>query len=276
MQTVAAFFDLDGTLLPAPSLEKRFFRILRQQKAIRIGNCFAWLHEATRALPRGINHVLYGNKAYLQGVRVSNLNLLTIPPFFPRALECVVWHSERRHSIVLVSGTLEPMAQMAAAALEAALAKFRVHASIRVFATQLENAAGAWTGRIEGEAMFGEAKSRAMRCFAAACGIDLSNCFAYGDSASDRWMLEAVGKPVAVNPSDDLKRISARNRWDIVRWNAEKPPTQTQNVRRSESAEQTARDPQASSARNGFEEILMAAEIDREGPLARMSSEFKA
>lgn len=276
MQTVAAFFDLDGTLLPAPSLEKRFFPILRQQKAIRIGNCFAWLREATRLMPRGINHVLYGNKVYLRGVRVSEVDSLTTPPFFPQALERVLWHAERGHDIALVSGTPEPLAQMAAATLESALAQRGICTSLEVFATRLETAAGSWTGRIVGEAMFGEAKARAVRRFAAARGIDPSNCFAYGDSANDRWMLEAVGKPVAANPSDDLKRIAARNRWDIVRWNEEKPRTQTQNARRSQDAEQTVHDPQTSSQRNGFEEMRIAAEIGREAPLARMSSEFKA
>lgn len=276
MQTVAAFFDLDGTLLPAPSLEKRFFRILRQQKAIRIGNCFAWLREATRLLPRGINHVLYGNKVYLRGVRVSEVDSLTIPPFFPQALERLLWHAERGHDIVLVSGTLEPLAQMAAATLESALAQRGICTSLEVFATRLETAAGSWTGRIVGEAMFGEAKARAVRRFAAACAIDLSNCFAYGDSANDRWMLEAVGKPLAANPSDDLKRIAARNRWDIVSWNEEKPRTQTQNVRRSQNAEQTPRDPQASSPRNGLEEMRMALESRQRVQVARAASEFKA
>src|SRR5258708_17456440 len=37
---VAAFFDLDGTLLARPSLERRFFFELRDQRAIPVGNYF--------------------------------------------------------------------------------------------------------------------------------------------------------------------------------------------------------------------------------------------
>ncbi len=67
--------------------------------------------------------------------------------------------------------------------------------------------------------MFGEEKARAIRRFAAASEIELSRCFAYGDSTNDQWMLEAVGRPTAVNPSSDLARIAARNGWPVLLWN---------------------------------------------------------
>jgi len=69
--------------------------------------------------------------------------------------------------------------------------------------------------------MFGEAKARAVRRIAAHENLDLQRCFAYGDSASDRWMLEAVGKPAAANPSNDLARIARRNDWVVLRWGKE-------------------------------------------------------
>src|SRR4029077_10693445 len=40
---VAAFFDLDGTLILRPSLERRFFAELRQRRAIPMRNYFLWL-----------------------------------------------------------------------------------------------------------------------------------------------------------------------------------------------------------------------------------------
>src|SRR4029077_4818016 len=43
---VAAFFDLDGTLTPGPSLEKRFFRRLRYRKLIGRANYLRWIWEA--------------------------------------------------------------------------------------------------------------------------------------------------------------------------------------------------------------------------------------
>ena len=40
---VAAFFDLDGTLVALPSLERSFFRMLRCRAAIPAKNYFLWL-----------------------------------------------------------------------------------------------------------------------------------------------------------------------------------------------------------------------------------------
>ena len=61
---VAAFFDLDGTLLPLPSLERRFVGTLRGRNAIPAKNYFRWLAQAFTAagnpsspLPKTIGHI---------------------------------------------------------------------------------------------------------------------------------------------------------------------------------------------------------------------------
>ena len=64
---VAAFFDLDGTLMPLPSMEQRFFRILRYRGEIPLKNYFLWLREAVGLLPRGISAMTHANKMYQIG-----------------------------------------------------------------------------------------------------------------------------------------------------------------------------------------------------------------
>ncbi len=230
---IAAFFDLDGTLISLPSLEMRFFSLLRYRRVVGIRNYFAWIAESLRLLPRGINPILHANKMYLRGVSTAERDSLRLPSFSAEAMERVVWHAEREHLIVIVSGTLEPLAERAARAMEAELAARGLHSAIRVCATLLEAKNEAWTGRIVGEAMFGEAKARAIRRFAATEDLDLQRCFAYGDNATDKWMLEPVGKPAAVNPTSDLARIARRNEWAVLRWRKEK--TFTQRTQSSQS-----------------------------------------
>jgi phosphoserine phosphatase len=122
--------------------------------------------------------------------------------------------------------------------------------TVRVFATQLEEKGGRWTGRILGDAIFGEAKARAIRRIAAE-DLDLRRCFAYGDSASDRWMLERVGRPAAVNPSNDLARIARRNNWAVTLWGKEKTFAQrTQSAQRSQVSAETEQELTA-NARDG-------------------------
>ena len=55
----------------------------------------------------------------------------------------------------------------------------------------------------------------AIRALAANEGLDLSQCWAYSDSANDLPMLTAVGHPVAVNPDVTLKRIARENGWPV-------------------------------------------------------------
>jgi len=245
---LAAFFDLDGTLLPRPSLEHRLCRTLRYRKQIGARNYLAWFREALRLLPRGIGQVVNANKGYLRGIRSAEQRALTIPRFFPEALRRAAWHAERGHQIVIVSGTLQPLALRAARLLEAALATRGIRSCVEVWATQLEEVAETWTGRTVGEAMFGEAKARAIRQFGVSRGIALAGCFAYGDSTSDQWMFEAVGRPTAVNPADDLARIALRNGWPVLWWN-----------KAGNTAEKTKRSQKSWTAQMSGKEIQIAA-----------------
>jgi len=243
---VAAFFDLDGTLLPLPSLEQQFFRMLRYRREIPSMNYFLWLQEALKTLPRGIRAVTHANKMYLRGVQSFDESgagkqsdsrahasghtgegrpsmppkhnpRWPVPQFFEGGVERVAWHALQGQAIVMVSGTLEPLANAAARALETELAGRGIGAGIRVFATKLEESEGKWTGRIVGEPMFGIAKARAVLTLAEEMSLDLSQSWAYGDSAQDGWMLASVGNAAAVNPTPKLARIAGRQGWSVLR-----------------------------------------------------------
>jgi fatty acyl-CoA reductase len=232
---VAAFFDLDGTLVARPSLERRFFRMLRYRRAIAGKNYWRWLIEAVRLAPRGFHAVLHGNKTYLQGVAADRLGeggLNPAPAFFGQGLDRVAWHARQGHTIVIVSGTLEPLAEEAAQAIERELRARGVLAGIRVFATRLEEIGGCWTGRVLGEPVFGEAKARAAKRLAEEMRLELGRCYAYGDSLLDRWLMEAVGRPVAVNPTKDLAAIAGRLGWAVQNWKGEECPGQRRRVAR--------------------------------------------
>jgi putative phosphoserine phosphatase/1-acylglycerol-3-phosphate O-acyltransferase len=244
---VAAFFDLDGTLMRFPSLEKRFLSMLRYRKLIGVRNYVLWIAEAVRLVPRGINQVMHANKMHLRGVSVGEKDLLKAQSYYPEAIERVAWHVERGHLIAIVSGTLEFLAERAARVLEAELGARGLACTIRICSMRLEEENDRWTGRVVGEAMFGEEKARAIRRIAAAEDLDLQRCFAYGDSASDKWMLDAVGKPAAVNPSNDLGRIARRNDWTILSWGKEKTFMQ-----RASRAEESDRELEAVRAKAGF------------------------
>ena len=95
---IAAFFDLDGTLIAEPSAEWRFFANLRQRRAIPMRNYLLWLVRALWLAPRGLEMVRHANKMYLRGLsangggspdygqlprRGSGQAEMDVPRFFP-------------------------------------------------------------------------------------------------------------------------------------------------------------------------------------------------
>ncbi len=77
---------------------------------------------------------------------------------------------------------------------------------------------GIYTGELDGPFCYGAGKVEAMEQVARWEGLDLAQCYAYSDSASDLPMLEAVGHPVAVNPDGTLERHARRRGWPIVHF----------------------------------------------------------
>jgi HAD superfamily hydrolase (TIGR01490 family) len=239
---VAAFFDIDGTLLAPPSLEWQFLAGLRAQRAIPMRNYLFWLARGIQLLPRGFRRMQHANKMYLHGVRIHGSSEgqcgqpyresrgraeTAVPRFFPEAIERIAWHATQGHAIVLVSGTLAPLAAEVALALLVRLAVRGVAMAMTVCATRLEESGGRWTGRIAGEAMFDEAKGRAVRRLIREKQFDAQRCFAYGDNWTDRWMLEAVGHPAAVNPAWRLARFARRKKWPVLLWARKKNSPQS-------------------------------------------------
>jgi phosphoserine phosphatase len=286
--TGAAFFDIDGTLLAKPSLERRFFWELQRRGKMPARNYLAWLAETIWLGlhdPRQLRAVAQTNKSYLRGVHAEILSRVNpshanssnshagnaspsdrnsfnatssdatastttrgsadrgsetsgkaLPQFFPAAIQRVWWHALRGNTIVLVSGTLAPLAEIVKLALERELRWRGVDCKIFVIATQLEIADGCWTGRVSGAAIFGEEKALAVKEFARAQNIPLARCSTYGDSSQDRWMLAAVGHAFAVNPTRRLRYIARSRGWQILSWTH--CPVRTASEQRNSSEQQ--------------------------------------
>lgn len=226
-ENVGAFFDVDGTLLPSPSLEWRFIGYLLERDEISSGRVGRWLAGFAGSFWRDLHGATEGNKRYLAGISEELVSewerSLTAeffcrrsPAFFDGALQRIVWHQAQGHRVFLVSGTLAPLARVAARNLSG-----WISAEVGVCATELEVAAGSarvWSGRIAGSHMSGGAKLRAVTELAAHYGINLARSYAYGDSAADVPMLSAVGYGVAVNPTRRLARVARRRGWQSCVW----------------------------------------------------------
>ena len=226
-ENVGAFFDLDGTLLPAPSLEWRFIGRLLERDEISSEHAGRWLARFIARFWYDLQGATEGNKRYLCGISEALVDEWEqalareffrgdAPVFFDEALQRIVWHRAQGHRLFIVSGTLAPLARVVALRLTAL-----VSAEIEVCATELAVEPGAariCSGRIRGEQMSGGAKLRAVRTLAKRYGLDLARSYAYGDSAGDLQMLEAVAHGIAVNPTRCLARVARRRGWQTFAW----------------------------------------------------------
>ena len=256
--TIAAFFDLDSTILAAPSLEWRFVGYLLERNQLKSTNAGAWLSHFAKNILLSPREALETNKRYLAGLRESlardfslasreTESLAAERTFFPEALSRIAWHQAQNHCVCIVSGTLAVLARELLAQLPA---------PIDIVATELETASGyladtqniapVFTGSLSGPHMTGLAKARAVWRYAESHAIDLPKSFAYGDRNADLPMLDAVGHPIAVNPSKRLARIARENNWEIVRWGA---TTTNSASRRNTIAPITRASPQPGATR---------------------------
>jgi len=225
----AAFFDLDGTLLPPPTLERRFLRYLVWRQELSFAQWARWCARFLREVWRDPEAGMGGNKTLYAGVRVSALDafaafLRRYPvQLRPAALAQLGWHAVQGHSIVFVSGTLFPLADVVATNVAALLGKTSNPLPIRVVATRLESSGGRLTGQIAGAFVSGMEKARAIERLSESAGFDLRRSHAYGDRYADRWMLERVRFPAAVNPSPRLRRLAMRHGWPVLLWEVRGP-----------------------------------------------------
>jgi HAD superfamily hydrolase (TIGR01490 family) len=211
----AAFFDLDGTLLPPPSLERRFINYLLRRGELDFAQAARWLTEFLVRAAFDFQSATKGNKAYLAGLPTSLADDWAGQPerepikFFAEGLELLEWHAAQGHRIFLVSGTLAPLAFGIAQ---------RLPVPAEVCATELEDSEGCWTGRIRGELISGEAKARAIKRLTAKNDLDRAFSYAYGDCLTDIPMLKSVGHPAAMNPSPRLGRVACQRGWPVLKW----------------------------------------------------------
>src|SRR5207247_6481384 len=121
-----------------------------------------------------------------------------LPRIYPQMLKEVREHQDAGRRCFIVSAASQEMVDVLASVL----------AMDGAIGTRSEIRDGVYTGRLAGPFVYGQGKADAMRAFAAAEGIDLSESWAYSDSASDLPMLRSVGHPVAVNPDAALGEVA--------------------------------------------------------------------
>ena len=207
MNRVVAIFDVDQTLVQG-STERLFFRYLVRHGLISFPQALTYLGNLARN-PQD----RFQDKRYLEGLEVEAVIRLArrcyqediTPRVSPEGLACVVEHQTRGHAIALLTGSLALLLRPLQEELGADW----------LIATELERLDGRFTGEIDGIHPRGPNKQLLLLELSHACGLDLSQSYAYGDHIQDFHVFRTIGHPVAVNPSWRLKRQARKHHWPI-------------------------------------------------------------
>ena len=213
----AAFFDLDKTVIDRASIAafgRPFLKggLINRRLVARAALSqliYLYFGADEERLVRVRESMLAVTKGWdraqvRQIVRETMLQTME-PIMYAEALELMELHRAAGHRVYLVSASPEEIVLPLADLLG-------VDGAICSRGEVDEQ--GCYTGRMAFYA-YGESKATAMRELAARTGLDLSSSSAYSDSATDLPMLEAVGRPVAVNPDRALGKIAVERGWEV-------------------------------------------------------------
>jgi HAD superfamily hydrolase (TIGR01490 family) len=213
----AAFFDLDETVIAKASMVA-FGRPLYDAgmisrwlvvRAMWSNLLFHYLgadEERMRKFRTSALRITRGwDQALVSAIVRDTLTDVIEPIVYVEALELIREHQAAGRRVFIISASPEEIV--------APLAQYLGVDEAIASRAQLDDE-GRYTGEVEFWS-YGPYKADAMREAAERLGIDLTESYAYSDSATDVPMLEAVGHPVAVNPDRDLARIAAAREWEV-------------------------------------------------------------
>lgn len=215
---IAAFFDMDNTLLSAAS-GRLYLKWLRQTGRLslrrwayitgQVGLYVTGLSDFPRLMSRLMVYAAGADEAEAWRMSDAWFDAMLRHHIAPGGRERVDWHCQQGHHAAIVSAATPYAVKPVAVALGL---------GNRYLATELEVRNGRFTGRVIEPACYGDGKVARGIAYAAQNGIDLQQSYFYSDSASDLPLLEAVGHPVAVNPSRKLRQIAAERGWPVMKF----------------------------------------------------------
>jgi len=203
---IGAFFDIDGTIYRNSLLTEHFKKMIKYElldKKIydenvkktytlwseRVGDYDNYLLDLTKVYVEAIkgfsvkdNDFISDQVMKLKGNRV-----------YKYTRDRIKWHKDQGHKVIFISGSPDFLVKRMAEKWNA-----DDYCGSTYF---IEN--GVFSGEI-GPMWDSEHKIQALNKFCEKYDIDLKDSFAYGDTSGDYTMLNAVGNPIAINPSKEF------------------------------------------------------------------------
>lgn len=214
--TVAAFFDLDRTIIATSSAHALGKELLSEGLITPFQALHLSLEKASHLVAghsdtqmesarTWFGEMITGwDVAQVRSVATQALRTEITPTVYKEARDLIEQHVTAGHLIVIVSASAQDLVDIIARELGIS----------HVIATQLEVVDGKYTGNIPFYCS-GTKKEQSIKDFASLYDVDLAASYAYSDSITDLPMLSTVGHPVAINPDRALRSHAKERGWPI-------------------------------------------------------------
>ena len=146
--------------------------------------------------------------SYLQGIHAEFMQDVILPAMRPKGCEAIARHKQLGHDIVMITATNSFVVQPIAQAFDIE----------NLIASNPEVVDGRYTGRLQGEPCFQVGKLHHLKQWLSERNAQIEESWGYSDSFNDRFLLEFVGHPVAVNPDTRLHAHALAHHWPVEDW----------------------------------------------------------
>jgi HAD superfamily hydrolase (TIGR01490 family) len=216
---VAAFFDIDGTLI-AKNSGPLYMKFLRQRGEIRRRDALRTIYYFLRYrlnlldIERAVEYSSHWIRGRVEEEIAAHCRIwyrdMVRQYLMPEMVRRVREHRQAGHVVAILSSTTNYLAEPLAEELGIE----------HLLVSRLVVTNGRFTGELHRPLCYGDGKIHWARRFAAEHGVDLGASFFYTDSVTDLPMLEIIGHPQVVNPDPLLRRLARRRGWTILQLGA--------------------------------------------------------
>ena len=214
---IGAFFDFDGTLISGYSASA-FFREQIRRGYLSPTELLAMITAmASFGLGNmGFSGMMVTASQFLRGTREDSFAKFGEELFesdiarliYPESRALVRAHLKKGHTVAIISSATPYQVRPAARELGIE----------HVLCTELEVEDGVFTGAVIHPTCFGPGKVTAAESLSERFGADLDRSFFYSDSYDDIELLERVGNPRPLNPSNTLLAVAESRGWPIRKF----------------------------------------------------------
>jgi len=215
--TVAACFDLDGTLIAGYSV-KYLGQERMRQRDLSITELVRTLGVSIGAgLGRaGFEDLIALGAAAWKGRAQEDLDEMGERIFrnriarliYPEMRELVRAHQRRGHAVILSSSATSYQVEPVARSL----------GIDHVLCNRFEAKDGLLTGDVERPVIWGPTKADVVQQLADDLGVDLGQSYFYADGDEDLALMHLVGHPRPTNPGKRLAKVAAKRGWPVLRF----------------------------------------------------------